>query len=124
VYRAGDWRPLFLAALRAGASVAMAARCAAIARRTAYAARERDQRFADDWDAALETRRAARIVERTQRTDGQPDQLAARLRAIRLALERRGVHDFGGELREIELILDRQARRMRELWEFDHHGGR
>lgn len=115
-----DWRPLFLAALRAGASIAMAARYAGVGRRTAYDRRERDERFAAAWDAALEAGVSARIAERTKRTSGQPDQLAARLRAVRYALARRGVRDFEDELRGIERVLDRQARERRREWLREH----
>jgi hypothetical protein len=104
---------LFLAALEAGGSIAMAARFAGIARRTAYDRRERDQAFADAWERALEAGRSIRIRERTERTSGAPDQLAARVRAVRIALERRGVGEFAEELRAVELALDRQARDLR-----------
>jgi hypothetical protein len=112
-----DWPQRFLGALREGASIAMAARFAGIARRTAYDKRDRDERFAAAWNEALEAGSLARIAKRTHRTNGQSDQLAARLRAVRYALERRGLAALAKELGEVERVLDRQARDRRRVWE-------
>jgi hypothetical protein len=102
--------------LREGASVARAARFAGVARRTAYDRRERDERFAAAWEEALELGALARIVERTPRLNGAPDQLAARLRAVRYALQQRGLRDFAQEIWEVERLLDRQAREIHRAW--------
>jgi len=115
-----DWRALFVAALREGASIAMAARFAGVGRRTCYDRRDRDAEFARAWDEALEAGLSARIRERTRRTNGEPDQLAARVRAVRYALERRGLREFAKELGEIERILDRQARDLQRAWLAQH----
>lgn len=113
--------PRFLDALREGASIARAARFAGVARRTVYDRRERDERFAVSWAEACEVGAVARIRERTPFLDGAPDQLAARLRAVRRALDQRGLRDFSRELWEIERQLDRQAREQHRLW-LDEHG--
>lgn len=48
-----SWTALFLEELRQGASVRAAARAAKVALSSAYAHRQRDLRFACEWDAAL-----------------------------------------------------------------------
>lgn len=110
----GDWPRLFLAALREGSSAAMAARLAGVGRRTAYDRRERDERFAAAWDTALEAGSIARIAERAHRTNGQPEQLAARLRAVRYALRHRDLSELAAELWEVERVLNLQAWEARE----------
>jgi hypothetical protein len=110
----GDWPRLFLAALREGSSIAMAARLAGVGRRTAYDRRERDERFAAAWDTALEAGSIARIAERAHRTNGQPEQLAARLRAVRYALRHRDLSELAAELWEVERVLNLQAWEARE----------
>ena len=49
----GDWKPVFLAALRKMPNVMKAARFAGISRRTAYLARDDDPAFAEEWDDAV-----------------------------------------------------------------------
>ena len=115
----------------------MATRFAGIARRTAYDRRERDQDFAGAWDVAAEAGQRALIRERTRRTSGAPDQLAARLRAVRFGLDRRvfelehspallklrrvqefatALRDAGSEINAVERLLDLQARDARRAW--------
>lgn len=48
------WRQAFLAALRLSGNVTLAAQEAQIDRTTAYAARERDEHFAERWAAAID----------------------------------------------------------------------
>jgi hypothetical protein len=50
----GQWKPVFLEALKRTAMVTAAAEEAQISRRTAYDARERDAEFAARWDAIWE----------------------------------------------------------------------
>jgi hypothetical protein len=53
--RVRDWRPAFLHHLGAWGNVSRAAKKAKIARKTAYAAREKDPQFKSEWDDALKT---------------------------------------------------------------------
>jgi hypothetical protein len=114
------WAPRFLAALREGTSIARAARFAGVARRTVYDRRERNVDFALAWDEACEVGALARIRERTPYLDGAPNQLAARVRAVRYALNRCGLSDLAQELWGVERQLDRQAREQHRLWIHEH----
>jgi hypothetical protein len=115
-----DWRPLFLDALRAGSSIAMAARSRALraAQRTTGASGISGSRRPGE--SELEVGRVKRIRERTPHTDGAPDQLAARIRAVRHALERRRLREFTAELWGVERLLDRQARDHQRQWLVEH----
>jgi hypothetical protein len=51
---AGEWRPVFLAALRNSGNVRAACQAAEIDRSTAYDSRDSSKEFAAQWDEALE----------------------------------------------------------------------
>lgn len=53
--RAKLWRTAFLEALRREKSVTKACEAAGLSRKTAYAYRDRDETFAEEWDECLET---------------------------------------------------------------------
>ena len=52
--RSRAWYGPFLSALAVSANVTAAPRAARVKRTTPYQARQRDEQFAQDWDAALE----------------------------------------------------------------------
>jgi len=69
------WRPRFLAALSMTNSVRLSARHARISRKMAYAHRERDKEFAEQWDEAIETALDllhARVFQRCLEGDLEP----------------------------------------------------
>jgi hypothetical protein len=113
-----DWAPLFLAALEQCGSIAPSARAAGVARRTVYDRRAHDAAFAALWAEALDVARSAEIVKRTARTDGTPDQLAARVRSVQYALRHRHrLTALADELGSVSRHLERQARELRQAWQ-------
>ena len=73
-------RAIFLDMIGHGTNVAAATRCAGMSRQSAYALRDRDPAFADEWDGLLEEREQrllARHVARCARRDAHLQRIAA-----------------------------------------------
>lgn len=83
----GEWKPTFLTMLRNSANIRLSCSEAGIARKTAYAHRETDPEFREQWDEALED--ACDLLEATARIkalQGDSDLLKWLLTAHRRAV--------------------------------------
>lgn len=70
-----SWHDAFISALRASGVVRLACHAAGIARKTAYAHRERDPDFRAAWDDALEDGVDVLVAEARKRAVGSSDTL-------------------------------------------------
>lgn len=102
---AGEWRPVFLARLRATGTVRMACRAAGISRTTAYDWREADEDFARDWDEAIEDATdALEAAARARALSGSDKLLMFLLKAMR--------PDKYGDRLHIEHSIERRKRKL------------
>lgn len=111
---AGEWQPAFLAMLRNSANVRLSCASAGISRKTAYAHRQADPEFREQWDEALED--ACDLLEASARMRAMLGDTT--LTIFLLKAHRSEV--YGDKVKQdITVTIRRQAERMAQEWGLD-----